>query len=54
MTRVVRYVSLDPYYSDIEQTYIGADDREIDAIQEETEEHMWQYNHFGYRIEIVE
>lgn len=54
MKRVVKYVSLDPYYSDIEQTYIGADDREIDMIQEETEEYMWQYNPSGYRIETVE
>lgn len=54
MKRVVRYVSLDPHYSDNEQTYIGANDREIDAIQGETEEYMWQYNPSGYRIETVE
>lgn len=54
MKRVVKYVSLDPHYSDNEQTYIGADDREIDAIQGETEEYMWQYNPSGYRIETVE
>nr|DAX20171.1 MAG TPA: HEXON PROTEIN, PENTON PROTEIN, PRE-CAPSID, ADENOVIRUS, CEMENT PROTEINS, PROTEIN.8A [Caudoviricetes sp.] len=54
MKRVVRYVSLDLHYSDIEQTYIGADDRKIDMMQEETEEYMWQYNPSGYRIKIVE
>lgn len=51
MVRIVRYVSLDPYYSDVEQTYIGANDSEIDRIQEETEEYMWQYNPAGYKYE---
>lgn len=40
MKRVVKYKSIDPYYSDITQTYIGTNPGEIDNIQYETEEHM--------------
>ena len=40
MKRVVRYLAIDPYYSDITQTYIGSTIEEIDNIQYETEEFM--------------
>ena len=40
MKRVVKYKAIDPYYSDITQTYIGMTPEEIDNIQYETEEHM--------------
>ena len=40
MKRIVKYTAIDPYYSDVIQTYIGIDSYEIDAIQYETEESM--------------
>ena len=40
MERIVKYIALDPYYSDIIQTYIGSTPSEIDNIQFETEEFM--------------
>lgn len=40
MKRIVKYIALDPYYSDVTQTYIGADSVELDDIQWETEEFM--------------
>lgn len=40
MKRIVKYTAIDPYYSDVIQTYIGIDSDEIDAIQYETEESM--------------
>ena len=40
MKRIVQYTALDPYYSDITQTYIGTSLNEIDNIQYETEEFM--------------
>ena len=40
MKRVVRYLAIDPYYSDITQEYIGTSEEEIDNIQYETEEFM--------------
>lgn len=40
MKRVVQYLAIDPYYSDITQTYIGSTIEEIDNIQYETEEFM--------------
>ena len=40
MKRVVLYKSIDPYYSDVEQTYIGLNADEIDRQQFETEEFM--------------
>lgn len=54
MKRVVKYTSRAIDYSDVTQQYIGADELEIDRIQEETEEFMWQYNPAGYKAEIVE
>lgn len=40
MKRIVKYTAIDPYYSDVVQTYIGADSDEIDNIQYETEKFM--------------
>lgn len=40
MKRVVKYIAIDPYYSDITQEYIGSYPWEIDNIQQETEEFM--------------
>lgn len=40
MKRIVKYTAIDPYYSDVVQTYIGTDSDEIDNIQYETEESM--------------
>lgn len=40
MKRIVRYVAVDPYYSDQTQTYIGANPTEVDNIQFETEQFM--------------
>jgi len=40
MKRIVKYIAIDPYYSDITQEYIGTSDEEIDNIQYETEEYM--------------
>lgn len=46
MKRVVKYIALDPYYSDITQTYIGVDECEVNDIQWETEEAMQGENLF--------
>lgn len=54
MKRVVKYHSRDREYSDVTQVYIGANELEIDRIQEETEEFMWQHNPAGYKTEVVE
>lgn len=40
MKRVIKYKAIDPYYSDVTQTYIGSSAEELDNIQYETEEHM--------------
>lgn len=40
MKRIVKYKAIDPYYSDITQTYIGTSVEELDNIQYETEQHM--------------
>ena len=57
MRRVVKYTSIDPFYSDVVQTYIGADGDEIDSIQYETEKYMGQYHPNGinniYRTEVI-
>lgn len=45
MKRIVKYIAIDPYYSDQIQTYIGATEEEIDNIQYETEEHMAQFHY---------
>lgn len=57
MKRIVRYKAIDPYYSDVEQTYIGATLNEVDEIQFETERHMGQHHANGitsiYKTEII-
>lgn len=57
MKRIVKYTAIDPYYSDVIQTYIGMTSEEIDNIQYETEEYMGQYYvngiHNIYTIEII-
>lgn len=58
MKRIVKYTAIDPYYSDVIQTYIGMTSEEIDNIQYETEEFMAQYHINGinniYKIEIIQ
>lgn len=46
MKRIVQYTALDPYYSDVIQTYIGVDECEVNDIQWETEEAMQGENLF--------
>ena len=46
MKRIVKYTAIDPYYSDVTQTYIGTTAEEIDNIQYETEQHM-KGSHFS-------
>lgn len=57
MKRVVKYKSIDPFYSDVTQTYIGMDADEIDRIQEETEASMGNCHHAGirciYKVEVL-
>lgn len=57
MRRVVKYISIDPFYCDKTQTYIGYDGDEIDSIQYETEKYMGQYHPNGinniYKSEVV-
>lgn len=57
MKRVVRYKSIDPYYSDVVQTYIGMDSDEIDSIQYETEKFMSrEHSNIGniYKSEVIQ
>lgn len=44
MKRVVKYISVDGYYSDFTETYIGSTQEEIDNIQQETEDAIAQYH----------
>ena len=56
MKRIVKYIAIDPYYSDQEQVYIGANAEEIDKIQWETEEFMAKEHYFLgaiYEKEII-
>jgi hypothetical protein len=56
MKRIVRYIAIDPYYSDVTQTYIGTNSDEIDAIQSETERFMCkEHSNTGniYRSEVI-
>lgn len=46
MKRIVKYKAIDPYYSDVTQTYIGTSAEELDNIQDETEQHM-KGSHFS-------
>ena len=56
MKRIVKYHSVDKYYSDQIQTYIGSSPSEVDNIQFETEQFMGR-NHTSlymiYKPEIV-
>lgn len=56
MKRVVKYIAVDPYYTDFEEVYIGASAYDIDKIQYETEEHI-ATGHFSlstiYKKEII-
>ena len=55
MKRVVKYIAIDPYYSDIIHTFIGSTSEEIDNIQEETENFMNQSSIFNlYKREIID
>ena len=56
MKRVVKYIAIDPYYSDVTQIYIGVDSDEIDSIQYETEKSMSRgHSNIGniYRPEVI-
>lgn len=56
MKRIVKYTAIDPYYSDVVQTYIGYDSDEIDAIQYETEKSMSSgHSNIGniYKSEVI-
>jgi len=56
MKRIVKYIAVDPYYSDQIQTYIGTTEEEIDNIQYETEQHMAQFHcnlSMIYKPEII-
>lgn len=54
MKRIVKYTALDPYYSDIIQTYIGVDECEVNDIQYETEESMQGENLFSiYKAQTI-
>lgn len=46
MKRIIKYKAIDPYYSDVTQTYIGTSAEELDNIQDETEQHM-KGSHFS-------
>ena len=58
MKRIVKYTAIDPYYSNIIQTYIGMTSEEIDNIQYETEEFMGREHLNGinniYKVEIIQ
>lgn len=56
MKRIVKYTAIDPYYSDVVQTYIGIDSDEIDTIQYETEKFMCrEHSNIGniYKSEVI-
>ena len=54
MKRIVKYTALDPYYSDVIQTYIGVDECEVNDIQYETEEAMQGENLFPiYKAQTI-
>ena len=56
MKKIVKYIAVDPYYADFEETYIGATAEEIDSIQQETEDFMAQ-GHYSlstiYKTKVV-
>lgn len=57
MKRIVKYISIDPFYTDKVETYIGYNGDELDSIQYETERFMGQYHPNGinaiYRSEVL-
>lgn len=54
MKRIVKYISLDPYYSDVVQTYIGDSTCELDDIQYETEKAMQSESLFQiYKVQLI-
>lgn len=56
MKRVVSYTAIDPYYSDVVQTYIGATWESINRQQEEVEKFMCgEHVNLGmiYRSEVI-
>lgn len=58
MKRIIKYKAIDPYYSDVTQTYIGTTVEEIDNIQYETEEFMGREHANSinniYKVEIIQ
>ena len=46
MKRIIKYKAIDPYYSDVTQTYIGTSAEQLDNIQDETEQYM-KGSHFS-------
>ena len=58
MKRIVKYTAINPYYSDVIQTYIGLTSEEIDNIQYETEEFMGREHSNGinniYKVKIIQ
>lgn len=57
MKRVVKYIAVDPYYSDFEETYIGATLDSLDEQQYELEEFLGRNHCNGimsiYKTEII-
>lgn len=57
MKRIVKYVAIDPFYSDFTQTYIGMSWDDIDTQQDEFEEYLGQYHENGiqsiYKPELI-
>lgn len=56
MKRIIKYIAIDPYYSNVIQTYIGANSDEIDSIQYETEKFMSkEHSNINniYRSEVI-
>ena len=57
MKRIVKYVAIDPFYSDFEETYIGTTLYEIDMQQAELEEYLGHNHENGiqsiYHPELV-
>lgn len=57
MKRIVKYVAIDPFYSDFTQTYIGMTWDDIDTQQYEFEEYLGRYHENGiksiYKPELI-
>ena len=56
MKQIVKYIAVDPYYSDQCQTYIGSSSEEIGNIRMETEDAM-KGEHYSlstvYKAEVI-